>query len=231
MIVRAILGVRMISPRYGNDEDMADLWTRIRDERAALAELLAGLTDEQWQQMSLCEEWSVRDVVAHVIGSYERETLPFLFGLVRNGCSIDAYNQRTLERIGRVSNHTLLARYNATVNLRSKPPIPTQFVLAETLVHNEDIFRALEHRRVVPIETSLIVAQLYRSIGMARKWRRTHGYIRLEANDADWTYGEGDIASGSLLSLVMLLAGRDPSALDLDGDGARRLIRSSAEIT
>jgi uncharacterized protein (TIGR03083 family) len=207
---------------------MADLWLRIRDEREALAEFLPGLSEEQWNHPSLCEGWSVRDVVAHVISAHERETGPFFLGLARSGFNVNAYNQRTLERIRSVGTKTLIARYNATVDLRSKPPIPTQFVLAETLIHNEDIFRALDYRRVVPIETSLIVAQLYRSLGMARRWVKQHGYIKLVANDAGWQYGEGDTATGPLLSMVMLLAGRDSAAQDLEGEGARRIVAKSS---
>lgn len=34
-------------------------------ERTDLADLLATLTPAQWEAPSLCEDWRVRDVVAH----------------------------------------------------------------------------------------------------------------------------------------------------------------------
>jgi uncharacterized protein (TIGR03083 family) len=37
-----------------------------RDERAELVDLLATLTPEQWEAPTLCTEWWVRDVVAHI---------------------------------------------------------------------------------------------------------------------------------------------------------------------
>lgn len=40
------------------------------DERNDLADLLETLTPQQWATASLCEGWTVRDVVAHVV-SYE----------------------------------------------------------------------------------------------------------------------------------------------------------------
>ena len=40
------------------------------DEREDFAELLAGLSPDQWEQPSLCEKWHVRDIVAHVL-SYD----------------------------------------------------------------------------------------------------------------------------------------------------------------
>jgi uncharacterized protein (TIGR03083 family) len=220
----------MILSRFGKERGMADIWTRIHEERAALAEILPKLTERQWATESLCEGWSVRNVVAHVISSYERETLSFAAGLARHGFNVHRYNQSLVERIGAVSDKTLVARYNSTVNLRNKLPVPDQFVLAETLIHNEDIFRSLDCRRIVPIETALIVAQLLRSTGAARKWRRDNHYVKLVANDADWSYGEGDVASGPLLSIVMLLAGRAAVADDFEGDGARR-IGSQASVS
>jgi uncharacterized protein (TIGR03083 family) len=40
----------------------------MRDERRDIRHLLAELTAAQWQQDSLCEGWSVRDLVAHLVG-------------------------------------------------------------------------------------------------------------------------------------------------------------------
>jgi uncharacterized protein (TIGR03083 family) len=48
----------------------ADVTDLARAERADLAALLRELTPEQWEAPSLCAEWPVRDVVAHVV-SYE----------------------------------------------------------------------------------------------------------------------------------------------------------------
>ncbi|HEY6574294.1 MAG TPA: maleylpyruvate isomerase family mycothiol-dependent enzyme, partial [Mycobacterium sp.] len=44
-----------------------------RDERLDLADFLAGLTPEQWASPTLCEDWRVRDVAAHVV-SFEGMT-------------------------------------------------------------------------------------------------------------------------------------------------------------
>jgi len=209
---------------------MADLWIRISQEREALRDLLPTLTEGQWKAPSLCEGWSVHDVVAHMISAYEREILPTAIGLLRSGFSLDRHNERTMQRIGAVSNKTLVARYNATVDLRSRLPIPTQFVLAESLVHNEDIFMALDRERVVPIEAVLIVAHLYRSIGVARRWKKTNPYMKLVASNADWSYGDGDVARGPLLAIVMVLTGRTVASRFLEGPGAARLQRERSAV-
>ena len=41
-------------------------WRIIEQQRLAIADLLDGLSAEQWQAPSLCAGWRVRDVAAHV---------------------------------------------------------------------------------------------------------------------------------------------------------------------
>ena len=42
------------------------LWGAIDRQRVRVADLLEGLTEEQWRQPSLCDGWTVRDVGAHL---------------------------------------------------------------------------------------------------------------------------------------------------------------------
>ena len=42
------------------------LWALAHAERAALAEDLSGLSDEQWRHGTLCGKWDVEEVVAHM---------------------------------------------------------------------------------------------------------------------------------------------------------------------
>ena len=60
---------------------MAAVRSLARREREQFAELLAGLTDDQWDAPSLCSGWSVREVAAHTVAylspvSYTHLTLP-----------------------------------------------------------------------------------------------------------------------------------------------------------
>ena len=49
----------------GADDDQLEPLTR---QRRRLQSLLRELTDEQWMAQSRCERWTVRDVVAHLVG-------------------------------------------------------------------------------------------------------------------------------------------------------------------
>ena len=44
----------------------ADVWGVIHSERKALADELAQLSGAQWSTPSLCTDWTVRDVLAHM---------------------------------------------------------------------------------------------------------------------------------------------------------------------
>jgi uncharacterized damage-inducible protein DinB len=48
------------------------LWAGIDDHRARTAELLEGLSPEQWERPSLCESWTVRHVAAHLTMQQQR---------------------------------------------------------------------------------------------------------------------------------------------------------------
>ena len=43
----------------------------VRDEMLDLAEKLADLDDEQWNSPSLCAQWRIRDVLAHMTAGAE----------------------------------------------------------------------------------------------------------------------------------------------------------------
>ena len=52
-------------------------------ERADIAELVASLRPEEWEAPTLCEQWRVRDVVAHMFSYEELSTLGLIGGFAR----------------------------------------------------------------------------------------------------------------------------------------------------
>ena len=48
---------------------MTDIWPTIHAERRALADDLAGLDDAAWRTPSGCAEWTVHDVLAHLLSA------------------------------------------------------------------------------------------------------------------------------------------------------------------
>src|SRR4051812_8330921 len=56
--------LQAIGPTEG--AGMQDVWTMVHAERAALIDDLGDLRDAQWGEPSLCDGWTVHDVVAHL---------------------------------------------------------------------------------------------------------------------------------------------------------------------
>ena len=44
-----------------------DTWEMIKSERASLISALADMSPEDWSKQSLCDKWTVRDVVAKLV--------------------------------------------------------------------------------------------------------------------------------------------------------------------
>lgn len=62
-------------------------WQVIERQRLAIADLLDGLSAEQWEVPSLCSGWRVRDVAAHVslVGLPPTSGEPFIQGVKVRG--------------------------------------------------------------------------------------------------------------------------------------------------
>src|SRR4051812_31751024 len=97
--------------------DSDDLWTTIDEQRTSLADLLAGLTPEEWERPSWCAGWRVRDVAAHLTLAHTgaRTALP---ALVRARGSFDRMVHDTAVAAAVTEPAELVARLRAMVGSR-----------------------------------------------------------------------------------------------------------------
>ena len=65
--------------------DDASTWSLIHAERAKLADLIEGLTPEQWNTPSLCAGWSVGQLAGHILAGAEQTPSNFMTGMVKSG--------------------------------------------------------------------------------------------------------------------------------------------------
>lgn len=189
------------------------------DERADVAEFLASLRSDQWDQESLCLGWRIRDVAAHLV-SYEEQGWP---GLIKrlakahfrpgriNDVGLKEYADRDPDELvaflrGHLTPRGATARFGGRVGL------------VDGLVHHQDMRRPLGMRRHIPAERLLcalpfaVTAPPLRGFWHARR-------VRLVATDLDWSWGRGPEARGPAEAVLMVLAGRRGVAGELDGPG------------
>jgi uncharacterized protein (TIGR03083 family) len=201
----------------------ADIWPQIRAERAALADDLEGLSDEQWSTPSLCDGWTVRDVVAHMTATTKINGFAFFPRLISSGFSLDKMQAKDIASQLGASPAETLSRYRASIDSQTHPPGPITTWLGEAVVHAEDIRRPLGIVRSYPTATTIEVADFYKGSNLIIGTKKRIAGLRLRATDCDWTHGDGPEVAGPMAALVVAMAGRKAALADLSGDGVATL--------
>jgi uncharacterized protein (TIGR03083 family) len=197
-----------------------DTWQMIKAERIATADALAALPPASWDHPSLCDGWTVRDVVAHMIDSQTVTPPKFLAQFAASGFRFQVMTRRNIAaiRAGR-SDHELLELLRSRTDARTAPPGPALSWLGEAIVHGEDATGTAGGYRDHPIDHLVAVADFYKqSNALIGTKRRIEG-VSLRATDADWRHGSGPEVSGPLIALVLAMTGRKAALSDTAGDG------------
>jgi uncharacterized protein (TIGR03083 family) len=189
-----------------------------RDERAELADLLAGLTAEQWEAPSLCTRWRVRDVVAHIV-SYDDLGALGLAGRFAQGWFVpDQVNEVGVAHYAALTSDELLAEFTKHLEPAGLTAgFGGRIGLVDTLIHHQDIRRPLGLLREVPADRLAEALPFARTAPPIRAFWRARG-LRLVTTDLGWSAGRGPVVEGPAEALLAV-AGR-PQALDeLAGPG------------
>ena len=194
-----------------------------RAERAEFAVMLHAFTPQQWEAATLCAEWPVRDVVAHVISYEELDGRGLLRRYARgrfvprrvNAVGVADYADRTPEQIvamirANFEPHGLTGGFGGRI------------ALTDGMIHQQDIRRSLGMPRTIDPERLHTALDFARFAPTIRGAWRARG-IRLRATDIDWAYGNGPEVRGSGEALLMAMAGRRAALDDLDGPGKAKL--------
>lgn len=202
-----------------------DTWEMVDAERADFADLADSLTPKQWDTQSLCTAWKVRDVVAHVIQGATMGGAEALKKMVRYRFRVSTLLTKEAQKGGAAPTDELRANLRATIGDRTRPPgVKPAAMLADEVIHQQDIRRAIGVPRQVPPERLTIVLDditRYNNSLIPAK-RRVRGLL-LKATDLDWTHLGDEEVTGPAEALMMAIAGR-PAALDqLSGSGVEKL--------
>jgi uncharacterized protein (TIGR03083 family) len=202
------------------------LWSAVSSERLGLADTLTSLTPEQWTTQSLCSEWTVRDVAAHLAMTPTAPTLAtILVGILRSRGDIWAFGRDIARDYAKRPTEAIIAELRRTASSHHLPPLTNpDNALLDIVVHGQDITRPLHIDRPIPTEAGLAAFDRAWSMGWpfhARRRMRGYGLI---ATDADLRVGSGTPVEGRLGDLLLLITGRRAAALPgLTGPGVTQL--------
>lgn len=191
----------------------------IAQERHAAADMLADLSAEQLRTQSLCTNWTVQDVAAHLIVPLEVSMAKFALAMITSR-GFDRANAKLARQHGERPISEIIAVLRRKADHRFTPPGGgPEMPLTDLLVHGLDIRRPLGIPRAIPEDRIRIsLTSLTEGGNQVAPAGRLDG-LRLHATDIDWLYGQGAPVTGAADALTLAIAGRREALDELHGDG------------
>jgi uncharacterized protein (TIGR03083 family) len=195
------------------------LWELAHAERNALWVDLSDLGAEQWRRSTLCGQWDVEEVVAHLTAAASLNQWRWVRSMFGARFRVDVHNQRRLdEHRGRTPTETL-DRFDAIIGSTTAPSGHTPAYLGEVVVHAQDIRQPLGLPRTPHVDALTPVADFFAARDFTVASRTAVAGLQLRADDGPFAAGTGPLVTGSTLALVMSMAGRALYLDQLDGPG------------
>lgn len=199
-------------------------WEMISAERGRLADDLEALRPAEWSAPTLCADWSVEDVVAHLTAGASIGRWGWLRSIAGAGFRPAVHNARRLAEHRGPTPAQTLDRFRGVVDSRVAPTGDLWAWLGEVVVHGSDVREPLGIRTAPDPDAVLVVAEGYVRKDFAVASRSTARGLRLVATDSTFRAGDGPTVEGTTLDLVLAMAGRPTAASRLRGDGASVLV-------
>jgi uncharacterized protein (TIGR03083 family) len=207
--------------------DTAALSTLTRSQREGFIDTLEGLTAEQWLAPSLCTQWRVIDVAAHLAWAPVLGVGAGAVALARHGFSMNRSSARCAIAWSARGQAAILEQLRDNARSGARPiGVPPAAPLADAVIHGLDVRRPLGLPGQVPVESLPPLSDL----ALGTPWpmnavvggsaRRRVAGVRLVATDTEWSHGEGPEVRGTAEALLLLLYGRSPRPGELTGQGA-----------
>ncbi len=184
-----------------------------------LADFFDGLDDDQLGTRSLCDAWTVREVLGHLVMPLAG-SVGLIRQVVRARGSVDRASAAVAWELSRrpLDELTALLRERAGVHGRA-PGVGPRGQLADGCLHLRDCARPLGLPDDVDLaDWRTLLDWLPSGVPGLVPRRRARG-LRLAADDQDWSWGVGEALEGPSEALAMALAGRPAALEDLTGPG------------
>ncbi|MDQ0718476.1 uncharacterized protein (TIGR03083 family) [Streptomyces luteogriseus] len=192
--------------------DADELWRIVDQERTSLADLLEGLSPEQWETRTRCGDWRVRDVAAHLTIAARYSHGQVVREMLRARGNWNRMIHDSAVREGALPVTEILATLRSIVGSRRLAPTTSpREPLLDLLVHGQDIALALGRTRQMPLVAARDAADRVWTMRVPpRPWPLPKA--RLLATDIDFTRGQGPEIRGPIAALLLLLTGRPEGA-------------------
>lgn len=206
---------------------MTDFHQLHDDENADFSAFLHTLAPEDWEKPTLCSDWRVRDVVGHILYGQELKLWTLPWKLARFGFSSDRSGSHySIARAEGRRPEDLLHDFDHRNPWSGTSSVfPDRLNLMDRLVHHQDIRRALDRPRVVPIERTAPLLPFLPKLGQVFRSKKRMRGLRFEATDTDWAHGDAStpLVRGPAEAILMATLGRHQALVDCEGAGVEVL--------
>lgn len=174
----------------------------------SLADLLSPARPEIWDAPSLCEDWQVRHVVAHVTMPARLTAEQFGAELAAAGGDFGVLSESVARRGAELPAADLLDQLRSPVLHAWQPPGGgVAGALSHAVIHSLDVTVALDRPPVAPVPA--VTAVLDQLAGAGGAWFGIDlTGVRLQASDTGWSWGQGRTVGAPSGALLALLAAR-----------------------
>jgi uncharacterized protein (TIGR03083 family) len=199
------------------------VWPTIHEERAALADDLTGLTQEQWALPTMCSEWNVHEVLAHQLSAAKMTPPKFFVNFAGAGFNFNKFAAKQVSIESEGGPEATLAAFRAAHGRTSAPPGPKDTWLGEAFVHGEDIRRPLGIVHEYPLPAVSRALGFYAGSDVIIGGKTRIAGLTLRATDTDFSVGTGPAVEGPAMSLLLAASGRKAALDELSGPGVETL--------
>ena len=197
------------------------VWHLIRNERLSLAQMLERAPGADWTTPSLCAEWSVHHVLAHLVmtPAGEPHVWDMTKALVRARGHLWDAGRDVAIAYARRNPQELVASLRQAADARTKPVfVANDNILLDLVVHGQDIAVPLGLRRPVPAEAAVLALRRIWAMGWPFYARRRLAGVQVQCSgdaetDVVWEVGSGPLIHGTAGDLALLMTGRTRAAL------------------
>ncbi|MBY8881534.1 maleylpyruvate isomerase family mycothiol-dependent enzyme [Actinacidiphila acidipaludis] len=187
---------------------MTDPQSWVAPTYTRLADLLDAGPAAAWDTPSLCDKWLVRHVVAHVTMPVRLTPERFGAEMAAAGGDFAVLSDTVAERDSALPAADLLAQLRSPRLHAWRPPGGGEAgALSHAVIHSLDATVALGAPPAAPAEAVTALLGMLTAADGSLFGVDLSG-ARLEASDADWSWGDGTLVRAGSGELVSLLSGR-----------------------
>jgi uncharacterized protein (TIGR03083 family) len=189
--------------------DTADVQQLVGPQFQALADALGGQQSTVGDLASLCDGWTVRNVLAHLTMAARYDGPAFQAELAAADYDFQTLSDTIAQRDGELPLDVLLDNLRSETMAQWAPPGGgSAGALSHVIIHGLDITSAIGLPRTASDEATIVVLNGLTTGDVHQRFgTHIHG-LRLIASDLDWTYGDGTPVEAEAADLILALAGR-----------------------